>query len=43
METINMALVRMYANLVINGRRKIGSIPTVYKTAVQAEIDKHPV
>ena len=38
-----MALVRMYANLVINGRRDEDSIPAAYKSAVKDEIAKQTV
>lgn len=34
------AMVRIYANLVNNGRRTIEQIPDIYKDAVKAEIAK---
>ena len=34
------AMVRVYASLVVNGRRTIESVPTEYQEAVKAEIAK---
>ncbi len=39
MVTINQALVRMYVNLIDNGRREIEDVPKAYQAAVQAELD----
>ena len=35
MATINQAMVRVYANLVTNGRRTIESLPVDYQAPVQ--------
>ena len=36
--TINQAMVKIYANLVTNGRRTLASLPTDYQAPVQAYI-----
>ena len=39
---VNEAMVRIYANLVKNGRRTIESLPTEYKEPVQAYVAANP-
>jgi len=36
---VNQTMVKIYANLVINGRRTIESLPTDYKQPVQDYIN----
>lgn len=35
----NTVMIRIYANLIANGRRTIDSLPDAYKTPVQAHIE----
>ena len=35
----NTVMIRIYANLIINGRRTIASLPDAYKAPVQSYID----
>ena len=37
---VNEAMVRVYANLVENGRRTIESLPEAYREPVKALVDK---
>ena len=39
MATVNETMVRIYANLVNNGRRTIASLPAAYQEPVQTYID----
>ena len=42
MAAINQTLVRIYANLVVNGRKTVDQIPADYRAAVQEYIAANP-